>query len=455
MSALSDLLRDRIDIKPARHRPRPLGIGLVVIVVIVVALVSAVTHHVPLIPTSGQTVHAVFNSADQVSGRTVVRVDGVQVGNVVGVSPGPDPYRNSLVTMQITDPGIHLHSDASAQIRWRTVFGGLVYIDLHPGSSAAPALVAPIPVARTSNQVELDELLDTYSGVTPQEQRNMIGGLASSFSAPGGIDRTLHTLGPALTTAGAGLAPLLGTQDGDLSGLVAAAARTVAGLDNTPGLQNLVSGADETLAATDATHVGLGQSLDLLPSSLQSTDATMARLRITLIHLNPLVTRLQPGARAVAPAIHVADPTLGELDAVLHDARPLLSDASPTFAALHQASEEGVPLMEGLDPTLTRLVSKLLPFLNSTDSGTKLKIYESIGPFFSSIDSAASQYDAIGHRIRLSVVPSLAGFLTTAPTGAMTAACDASTVPHAQTLCPSLVGALARGWFDPGKRGGS
>jgi hypothetical protein len=139
----------------------------------------------------------------------------------------------------------------------------------------------------------------------------------------------------------------------------------------------------------------------------------MQRLRTTLGHLDPLVARLHPGARALAPAARAATPALTAADAVLADARPLLRAAGPTLDALRKASASGVPLLRALDPTLQRLIAELLPFLSSRDSGTKLRIYESIGPFFASIDSAASEFDSVGHRIRLLVPPSIAGFLTT------------------------------------------
>jgi phospholipid/cholesterol/gamma-HCH transport system substrate-binding protein len=407
-------LRDRFDVIPSTHRTKPVAVGLVVIILATLALLSAALRHIPLTPTGGRVIQAEFTAADQVSSRTVVRVGGVEVGHVESVGPGSNPYRSSIVRMRLANDRIALRADASAQIRWRTVFGGLVFIDLHPGSSSSPALGdRAIPAKQTSNQVEIDQLLETYTGPTAQTQRNLLRGLRNSFADPARISQSVRTLGPALGTVDRGMRPLHGTVAGDLKGLVSAAARTVAGLDDTARLQDLVVGAQRTLAATDTNRADLGALLQQLPPSLQSTSTTMQRLRTTLGHLDPLVARLHPGARALAPAARAATPALTAADAVLADAGPLLRAAGPTLDALRKASASGVPLLRALDPTLQRLIAELLPFLSSRDSGTKLRIYESIGPFFASIDSAASEFDSVGHRIRLLVPPSIAGFLTT------------------------------------------
>jgi ABC-type transporter Mla subunit MlaD len=447
-------LRNLIDVVPSKHRPRPVQIGLIVIALATLALVSAALRHIPLTPKGGRVMQAEFTAADQVSKRSVVRVGGVQVGIVESVKPGSDPYRTSVVAMRITDSGVQLHTDATAQIRWRTVFGGLVFIDLHPGSGSAPLLGdRPIPASQTSNQVELDQVLATYTGPTAARQRGVLHGLTSTFAAPAAIGKTVRTLSPALSTVDSGLRPLLGTENADLRGLVAATAKTVSGLDDTASLQTLVTSADRTLGVTDTQRAPLGSTIDLLPPSLQSTFTTMRRLRTTLGHLDPLVTHLEPGAVQIAPAADATRPALDDLHVVLRNAVPLLRAAGPAFDSLRAASGSGVPLLNALDPTVTRLLNQLLPYLNTRDSGTRLKVYESIGPFFSSISSAASQYDSIGHRIRLLVPPSITGFLTAPPTGAMAAACDASSIPHARTVCSRLAPALAGAWFKP-KGGG-
>ena len=449
MSSPFGFLRRRFDILPARHRSRPLLIGAIVIAVIVVALLSAALRHVPLTPKAGNVVKAEFTSANQVSNRTVVRVGGVEVGRVESVAPGSDPYRTTLVNMRISDDSTHMHADAKATVRWRTLLGGLMYIDLQPGSASAPSLSGDtIPASRTSNQVEFDQVLDPYAGPTAQQQRNVLKGLRNTFADPQGIGQTIQTLSPTLQTVQQGLQPLLGTQTGDLRYLVAATAKTISGLNNTAGLENLVTGASTTLAVTDAQQQNLGQTIDLSPPSLNSTFTTMRRLRTTLGHLDPLVTNLQPGAIELGPAARAAEPALAQTEAVLRGATPLLTAAGPTFDALKGASDSGVPLMNGFDPTLNRLLAQIIPYLNQRDSGTKLLNYQMIGPFWSDLASAAGEYDSVGYRIRFTVPPNLNSFVSQPFATAAKQACDSSSLPNAATRCPQVAQSLTRGWFQ-------
>jgi ABC-type transporter Mla subunit MlaD len=455
MSPRPGIFRRLFDIVPSEHRPRPLAIGSAVIALIVLALVSAGLRHIPLTPKSGHVVRAEFTAADQVTNRTVVRVGGIEVGRVDGVQAGSNPYRTSLVSMRITSDKVNLRSDASAAIRWRTLLGGLMYIDLQPGSPSAPPLGgATIAADRTSNQVELDQVLEPYAGPTAEAQRNLLKGLRYGVADPAGIGRTIRTLSPALQTVDRGLEPLRGIQSDDLRGLVAATAKTVHGLGDTAGLSSLVAGANQTLAATDAQRANLGQTIELSPSSLNSTFTTMARVRTTLDNLDPLVARLRPGARMLASASQAAAPALAQTEGVLREARPLLLEAGPTFDALGQASGTGVPLMRALDPTLTRMLSELLPFLRRRDPDTKLRVYETFGPFSASLAMAAGEYDSVGHRIRLTVPPNLNSFVSSAPTGSMTRACGLSrlmTLPDGGARCSQVTQALARGWFGAPK----
>jgi ABC-type transporter Mla subunit MlaD len=445
MSPIRDALRRRVDIKPAKHRTRPLLTGSIVIGLIVFALLSAALRHVPGVPRGGHEISAEFKAANQVSGRTVVRVGGVEVGRVSKVAAGGDPSRATRVTMRITDNSVKLHSDARANVRWRTLFGGLMYIDLDPGSKSAPALGdRPIPVSQTSNQVELDQFLQPYDGSTDERQRKVIQGLSDVFTDPSGVQHTLRSL-PVLRTVARGLQPVRGQQSDDLSGLVAAAAKTVDGLNDTTALQTLVTGASTTLGVTDARRADLGALLELSPPSLDSTLTTMTRLRTTLNHLDPLAAQLRPGARALGPAARAATPAFRQTEAVLHEIHPLLRAARPTFRSLRGVAANGVPLMEGLDPTLDRLDNELLPYLRKKDDETRLPLYETIGPFWAALAMSAAEYDSEGHRIRFTVPPNTNSYVNSAPAQAISRACQRSSV--AASRCGGLTKLLVNGWF--------
>ena len=102
----------------------------------------------------------------------------------------------------------------------------------------------------------------------------------------------------------------------------------------------------------------------------------MRRLIPTLDHLDPLVAALRPGARRLGPAVRALEPALAATDRVLADTRPLLGAAPPALRALASAGRQGVPLIEGLRPTVRRTDNDLLPWLDSTDKDVNLRVYE-------------------------------------------------------------------------------
>ena len=397
--------RDLVDPVASRQRGNPGRTGAIVLFVATLIVVLVFLGKVPFLDSqSGTTIRATFAAANDVDKFTPVRVDGVDVGEVTGLGAGPDAQRSSTVKMLIAKSGVTIHSDASASIRWRTVLGGNMYIDLNPGSPDAPKLSGTIPLSHTSNQVELDDVLRIYNGDTAQRQRTMISGLQTTFGSPTQTDRTIGSLQD-LTTVGRGLAPYQGVDPGDLSKLVASTAHTVTKLGaSTTNLQNLVDGAASTLNAVDEQRTALAQTIELGPGTLDDTKVTTARTDVTLKKLNPLVKDLEPGATMIAATSRAARPALNKLSAVLNNAQPVLNSARPTFANLRSAASTAVPVLQQLQAPLDRLNSNILPWLAQRSSDTNLLNYEAIGPTFSVLDNADAEYDSSGFRLHLTTL---------------------------------------------------
>ena len=456
MSRLGSRLRDLVDPVQSRHRPAPLRNGIVLAGLTALAVYMAVAHDIPFINGKpGERLRADFAFANQVvPGQTPVRVDGVEVGMVDAVGPGPDPRRSSRVEMRITDDDLVVHADARAEVRWRTLLGGNMYVDLEPGSARAPRLEdGVIPVSRTGNQAELDDLLQPYDGGTEQAQRDVIAGLRDSVADTPATREAIDAL-PGLETVGRGLEPVIGTERGDLAAAVAATATTVEALGaDTTQLQGLVTGARQTLGATAARRRELGEFLALGPSTLDETRTTMTRLRTTLDHLDPLVERLRPGVRRLGPATRAAKPALAQADALLREARPVLAALRPAFGDLGALADAGVPVVEGLEPTIDRLNERTLPWLAERDDELDLRTYEAIGPFFSVLAMAAAEFDSIGHRLHLST-PGGSNSAITLFSIQFAEACKTRATSREQRIgCERMGDVLARGWFGRGRGG--
>lgn len=367
--------------------------GLLLLAASGLLLYVAFVHQLPFLGgAGGRILRADFAQANEVNDATPVRIGGIDVGTVERLAPGAN--HTTVLVMRITRPGLVIHRDASARIVWRTLLGGSMAIDLDPGSPSAPALAGAIPLSATSSQVDWDQLNSLLAAPSNAETGRMFGGLRTTLADHVGAGATLHQLGPALQSIEPAMQALRGQDIGDLSTLARSAARTTSALgSDNASLAGLVDGAQRTLAVTASDHAALQQAIQLSPPALASTRTTLGVLDTTLTRLDPLVTQLRPAVSLLAPTTRALRPMLLRASRVLDDAQPLLSVAPVALRALGSASINGTPLLHGLTPTVTRLNTKLLPFLNTRDSDTRLKIYEGIGPTFSAIDSAASQFD--------------------------------------------------------------
>jgi hypothetical protein len=199
-------------------------------------------------------------------------------------------------------------------------------------------------------------------------------------------------------TVGHSSQALRGQNIGDLTHLVQTTAHTVGALSaDTGSLKRLVDGADQALAVTAAHNDALAQALRLSPPALDATRSTSLVLDRTLSALDPLVTKLEPGARLLGPTNDVLAPLLARASRTLREAVPLLRVAPGALRALAYASGEGIPLIAGLTPVVDRLDESLLPFLARTDPDTRLKLYETFGPTASALSSTLSGFDVNGY----------------------------------------------------------
>lgn len=418
--------------------------GLIVIAIGLVLLAVAFTDHVPFLSGGGgRTVTARFSEASQVDSATPVRIHGIDVGTVSALRPATG--HATTVVMSLTTSGVKLYRDASAEIRWRTLLGGSMYIDLEPGSSSEPPLSGEIPLTRTGTQVDWDQFDEMMPTATRPHFRQMLSGLSAALAAPQQEGHTLHVVGPDATVIGQGSEALRGSDMGDLPTLVTSTGQVLRSISSDrAALQGLVTSADGTLAATAAHNQSLAEAIRLSPPALDSTFTTSHAVNATLTALDPLVTQLERGARELGPATRVLRPMLRRTNTVLAESVPLLHTAPPALSALGTAGAQGTPLIGSLTPLVDRLNANLLPWLRATDSDTKLKLYETIGPFFSALADSLGSYDANGYLYNFNVQFS---------PGSIELPCDlgpGGTTVSNLTQCAAQKSALAR-IFDGGR----
>ncbi|MEV4423289.1 MlaD family protein, partial [Patulibacter sp. NPDC049589] len=323
---------------------------------------------------------------------------GVDVGQVTKVERGPGG-RGAKVTMLVEKgKGVDVKQDASIGLRWRTLLGRNLYVDLKPGSKSAPAIGDTIiPKSRTETQTELDQAIEPFDADGRKAVKTIIDEFDKGFASPAGYRSTVKNLGPAMKTLGPGLRSIRGTEPGDLQRMITNASRTVGALAKSEvQLGDLIDNGSVALGVTAARASDMRALLSTAPGALSETRATMARLRTTLDVLDPVAQQLRPGARKVDDAADDATPLLNAAAPLLRDAKPTVRALRPAVQDLLKLTSSGNALMAAANPVLDQAIYPILPWLRTRSKEVGLKQYEMLGPLTSVAGSVAALGDSNG-----------------------------------------------------------
>jgi phospholipid/cholesterol/gamma-HCH transport system substrate-binding protein len=351
----------------------------------------------------GETVKAVFTNTARLATGSPVRVNGVDVGTVTSIGLDPSS-RSSTVTMQIDNTdALPLYRDARAALKWRTLLGANYVIDLQPGTRAAGVLdPAVIPVAHTSGQVEVDEILAALQDRQRHGLQTMVRELPRALGDQQAPARALTTLAAVSPIVAQGVGATRGETDGDLRNLVTNASRTLQSLNTPiPTLRDVVSGGASTLETTAGRRSDIESTIRLASTVLPQIRQTVGQLKTTLAIADPLIARLQPTAPAVAPTVARLLPTVVSANDLLQQARPLLDSLRPAVGSLARSAQQGLPLLQQFTPSIDRLANQILPDLAKPSKVTKRATYEMIGPTLADLDAAAASFDGVSHFVTL------------------------------------------------------
>ena len=113
-----------------------------------------------------------------------------------------------IVTIEINDKGLPIHSDATLKIRPRLFLEGNYFVDVEPGSPSAPELEdgATLPATQTAAPVGIGEVLDALQSRHargPQDGPARVRRCARGRAAPRRYNRSITLLGAGLQELGA------------------------------------------------------------------------------------------------------------------------------------------------------------------------------------------------------------------------------------------------------------
>ena len=362
------------------------AIGLIAIAVIAFGFYLAFAKRLPF-AGEGYQLKAVFANAQNLREKSPVRIAGVNVGEVTEVKALPDSNA-AEVTMSISEVGRPIHSDARMQLRPRLFLEGNLFVDVHPGSPAAPELDAgeAIPVHQTSNSVQVDQLLtNTLQADVRGNLQLLLRTLGDAFQRHGGAEgfRELYRSGgPAYENTALVNEALLGTRAHDLSGLVRNFDIVARALDtHEPQLKDLVTNLRTVTGSFAVEDEALRIAIAELPGVLEAARPALANLNASFPLVRAFAREALPGARSAPQAIDAATPFIAQLRALFSadELRGLTADLRPTIPQLASLASRQRPFMEQARALSSCFNNVTIPWGNSTIPDG---FFEPTGPIF-------------------------------------------------------------------------
>lgn len=360
-------------------------VGILAVAGAIGAVLFALVGELPF--SGGHEIRAVFPKVQGLNPDSPVRVAGVDVGEVTEVehaapAAGGDeaeakaeaPEGATTVTIELSEEALPVHADATMRIRPRLFLEGNYFVELRPGSPSAPELGEgeTIPYSRTSAPVQLDEVLTTLQSDVRADLRTGLDQLGGALVTEGGAEGlrelTRSAGGAARHTAVVNQA-LLGTEPGDLSGLIRNLQRVTAALDrNEPALQGSVTNLNAVAGALAAEGDALERAIGELPATIDAAGPTLEALNSSFPPARAFAREALPGTRALPPAIDAATPLLVQLRGLVskRELRGALADLRPAVPDLGSLTADTGSLLGEARSLSSCLNEVVIPFSQMT-----------------------------------------------------------------------------------------
>ena len=362
------------------------AVGLILVVVVGALSVYAFTKTLPW--ADKYSVQAVFANAGNVRPASPVRIAGVNVGKVTSVEhlapeeavqtaqvggdapEGEVPQTATVVTMELEESALPLHTDATMKLRPRLFLEGNLFVDLQPGSPNAPEADDGhvFPAGQTAVAVQLDQVLTTLQADVRTDLQILLDQFGNALDKHGGSEglRELFRSSPgAFRYTSQVNEALLGQQPHDLSDLIVNLDSTVEALGRNEGaLQDLVTNLRIVLGSFAAESDALEQGIAELPGVLREGEPALASLNDALPAVRAFAREALPGVRSTPATLDAATPFLRQVRGLVSrdELRGLVADLRPAIPDLARMTRRTIPLLEEVRPLGSCVNEVLVPW---------------------------------------------------------------------------------------------
>jgi phospholipid/cholesterol/gamma-HCH transport system substrate-binding protein len=407
------------------------AIGLILIVILAIASVYAFTKAVPW--SNPYTVKAVFPSASNIRPASPVRIAGVNVGKVTEIEhldaadatevltqagtsddqapSGGEPSSATVVTMELEESALPLHTDATMKLRPRLFLEGNLFVDLKPGTPneevADDGYV--FPISQTAVAVQLDQVFTTLQSDVRSNLQILLDEFGTAFRRGGaeGFREIYRTSPGAFRYTAEVNDALLGTEEHDLSELIVNLDSTVKALNQGSDIQDLITNLRTVLGSFAAESENLEQAIALLPDVLREGEPALASLNSSFPALRAFAREALPGVRSTPATLDAATPLLAQVRGLVSrpELRGLVADLRPAIPDLAALAQDSVPVLNETRALSSCFNEVIIPFgyqqVNDPETPASGQIYEELGYGLVGISGESRSGDANGPYIRV------------------------------------------------------
>ena len=387
------------------------------------------------------TTSAVFVNAGNVRPASPVRIAGVNVGKVTEVchlaSEGceapaelesdataqtgdepteteePAPSTATVVTMELDESALPLHTDSTLKLRPRLFLEGNMFVDLKPGSPNAPEADDGyvFPAGQTSIAVQLDQVLTTLQSDVRTDLQILLdefGAALGRYGGAEGLRELFRSSAGAFRYTSQVNEALLGQEPHDLSDLIVNLDSTAEALGrNETALQDVVTNLRIVLGSFAAESAALERGIHLLPQVLEVGRPALASLNNAFPAVRAFSREALPGVRSTPETLDAATPFIQQLRGLVSkpELRGLVADLRPAIPDLARLSETSIPLLNQFRKLSSCLNEVAIPWSNDTindpETPASGRVFEELSYGVLGISSESRSGDANGPYIRV------------------------------------------------------
>jgi phospholipid/cholesterol/gamma-HCH transport system substrate-binding protein len=294
-----------------------------------------------------------------------VRLAGVNVGKVKDKRLDERGWR-TLVTIELDPRYAPIPRDTRAILRQKSLLGES-YVALSPGTGSSGELEdgGRLPGSQVEPTVELDEIFSAFDRPTREAYRDWVAELrrASSGEAAESLNDALGNLAP-FSVDGAELLGTLDEQRRAVRGLVRNTGEVFGAINEREGaLRSLIVSSNQVFDATASRDEALAETLEVFPTFLDESKATLARLERFSRDTHPLVNALKAPADDLGPTLRDLRGLAPDLEGLFRDLPPLIRTSRTTVPRLREVLRGAEPVLEALRPFLDEL-NPILAYFN-------------------------------------------------------------------------------------------